>query len=87
MDCVTASSDVKKTIVSKDHFICVLVAALTTVSREPGQALTGAAISGVALCEGCLQHADRECMRLSLLQDSKSRLHLLECEFGFSVLP
>lgn len=36
---------------------CVLVATLTTVSREPGQALTGAAISGVALCEGCLQPA------------------------------
>lgn len=36
---------------------CWLVAALATVSREPGQALTGAAISGVALCEGRLQPA------------------------------
>ena len=35
-----------------------MVATLTTASREPGQALTGAAISGVALCEGCLQLAD-----------------------------
>ena len=29
-----------------------MVAFLAIVSREPGQALTGAAISGVALCEG-----------------------------------
>jgi hypothetical protein len=33
---------------------CLVVAVLATVSREPGQALTGAAISGVALCEGRL---------------------------------
>lgn len=32
-----------------------LVAALARGSREPGQALTGAAISGVPLCEGRLQ--------------------------------
>ena len=38
----------------------MLVAALAIVNREPGQALTGAAISGVALCEGCLQHADEK---------------------------
>jgi hypothetical protein len=29
-----------------------VVAALAMGSREPGQALTGAAISGVPLCEG-----------------------------------
>jgi hypothetical protein len=29
-----------------------MVAALARGSREPGQALTGAAISGVPLCEG-----------------------------------
>ena len=34
-----------------------MVATLTTVSREPGQALTGAAISGVALCKGCRHRA------------------------------
>jgi len=34
-----------------------MVATLATVSREPGQALTGAAISGVALCEGCRHRA------------------------------
>lgn len=31
-----------------------MVAALARGSREPGQALTGAAISGVPLCEGRL---------------------------------
>ena len=36
---------------------CLVVAVLATVSREPGQALTGAAISGEALCEGRLRHA------------------------------
>ena len=36
---------------------CLVVAALATVSREPGQALTGAAISGVTLCEGCRHRA------------------------------
>lgn len=35
-----------------------MVATLATVSREPGQALTGAAISGVTLCEGCRHRAD-----------------------------
>ena len=33
------------------------VAALAIAGREPGQALTGAAISGVALCEGRLRRA------------------------------
>jgi|GEM_PF-2824293 len=33
-----------------------VVAALAMGSREPGQALTGAAISGVPLCEGRLHH-------------------------------
>ena len=36
-----------------------MVVALTTVNREPGQDLSGAAISGVALCEGRLQRASR----------------------------
>ena len=31
---------------------------LATVSREPGQALIGAAISGVALCEGHLPQTE-----------------------------
>ena len=35
-----------------------MVVILATVSREPGQALTGAAISGVALCKGGLHHAN-----------------------------
>ena len=34
----------------------MMVATLATVNREPGQDLTGAAISGVALCEGCRHH-------------------------------
>lgn len=38
--------------------ICPMVATLATVSREPGQALTGAAISGVTLCEGCRHRTD-----------------------------
>ena len=38
---------------------CPVVATLATVSREPGQALTGAAISGVTLCEGC-RHRTRD---------------------------
>ena len=39
-----------------------MVATLTTVSREPGQALTGAAISGVALCKGC-RHRTSVCFQ------------------------
>ena len=38
---------------------CSMVAALAIAGREPGQALTGAAISGVALCEGRLHRAGR----------------------------
>jgi hypothetical protein len=45
-------------------FSCPMVAILATVSREPGQALTGAAISGVALCGG-RRHRARENLLLS----------------------
>ena len=38
---------------------CPTVVALTTVNREPGQDLSGAAISGVALCEGHLRRANQ----------------------------
>ena len=34
---------------------CLAAATLATVNREPGQDLSGAAISGVALCEGRLR--------------------------------
>jgi hypothetical protein len=36
----------------RSRLICPSEAAFATVSRELGQALTGAAISGKALCEG-----------------------------------
>jgi len=39
---------------------CRTVAALATANREPGQDLIGAAISGVALCEGRLRPASRQ---------------------------
>lgn len=52
---------------------CPLVAILAIVSREPGQALTGAAISGVALCEGRLQRASLNDFVESFATGLKSR--------------
>lgn len=46
---------------------------LAIVSREPGQALTGAAISGVALCEGRLPRTSRSPSRSCGRNDGASK--------------
>lgn len=50
-----------------------LVATLAIASCEPGQALTGAAIIGAALCEGRLQHAVDRSLRQAYLPQANVR--------------
>ena len=52
LQCDFSEVDGVRTLSSGSPARCSLAAAFATVSREPGQALTGAAISGEALCEG-----------------------------------